>query len=234
MSYNDLYSFVPKLWKEYVSEDDLFDIINYLNNETCEIYPSKKNIFKSLELIDPKNVKVIILGQDPYIHKNEAMGMSFSVPENTKIPPSLLNIFKELKSQYPSFKIPKHGNLTKWEQQGVLLLNSVLTVKEGKSNSHSNIGWNYITGKILNMLNSKNKIIFVAWGRNAENTMKEYIENWKSIDKNIYINDKGNYLLYAPHPSPLAKGAFFNNNHFVKINEILRDWNIDIIDWNLC
>ena len=136
------------------------------------IYPSAENIFNALNYVKYEDVKVVIIGQDPYHEPNQAMGMSFSVPSETKIPPSLINIFKEIESEL-NIKCQKNGDLTRWAKQGVLLLNTVLTVRKGCANSHKNLGWEKLTAKIIQILNErKDPVVFVFWGNNAKSLMK--------------------------------------------------------------
>ena len=155
------------------------------------IYPEKDNIYNALKLTPPDKVKVVILGQDPYINPGEAHGLAFSVGEGIKIPPSLRNIYKELNADV-SMNIPKTGCLISWAKQGVLLLNTVLTVEAGKSNSHAKKGWEQFTDSIIKYLGEKeNPIIFILWGKNAHS-------------KEQYIINSRHLILKAPHPSPLS------------------------------
>ena len=183
------------------------------------IYPSAENIFNALNYVKYEDVKVVIIGQDPYHEPNQAMGMSFSVPSETKIPPSLINIFKEIESEL-NVKCQKNGDLTRWAKQGVLLLNTVLTVRKGCANSHKNLGWEKLTAKIIQILNErKDPVVFVFWGNNAKSLMN-------------LITNKWHYVLTAAHPSPLsAHNGFFGCHHFSKINEILSNNGNKEIDW---
>jgi len=184
------------------------------------IYPTMENIFSALNYVKYDDVKVVIIGQDPYHEPNQAMGMSFSVPKNEKIPPSLVNIFKEIESDL-GIKCEQNGDLSRWARQGVLLLNSVLTVRRGQANSHKNIGWIEFTSSIIKKLNEREKpVIFVLWGGNAK-SLKPLITN------------KYHYVLEAAHPSPLsAYNGFFGCKHFSKINQILLSLNETPIDWH--
>lgn len=184
------------------------------------IYPTMENIFSALNYVKYDDVKVVIIGQDPYHEPNQAMGMSFSVPKNEKIPPSLVNIFKEIESDL-GIKCEQNGDLSRWARQGVLLLNSVLTVRRGQANSHKNIGWIEFTSSIIKKLNERKKpVIFVLWGGNAK-SLKPLITN------------KYHYVLAAAHPSPLsAYNGFFGCKHFSKINQILLSLNETPIDWH--
>jgi len=196
----------------------------WLNNEykTKTIYPSPDKVFNALNLVKFDDVKVVIIGQDPYHNPKQAHGLSFSVEEDVNIPPSLQNIYKELASDLNCY-IPNNGNLTKWAKQGVLLLNSVLTVEQNKPNSHKNRGWEIVTSEIINLLNKReSSVVFLLWGSNA-----------KSIGKNIDTNK--HYVLTAVHPSPLSanQGGWFGCKHFSKTNEILKKINKTTIDWQI-
>lgn len=185
------------------------------------IYPNPNDIFNSLKHTSYKDTKVLILGQDPYHGENQAHGFAFSVQEGIKIPPSLLNIYKELNNELGCY-IPNNGYLIPWANQGVLLLNTVLTVRAHEANSHKDRGWEIFTDKVIKLLNErKDPVIFVLWGANARSKKK-------------IINNKIHYILEAPHPSPLsAHRGFFGCNHFVKINEILLKINKEPINWQI-
>lgn len=190
------------------------------NTQNLTIFPPSKDIFRALDLVNFKSVKIVILGQDPYHGLNQANGLSFSVHSDIAIPPSLKNIFLELNHDL-NIPISKHGDLTRWATQGVLLLNSVLTVEEAKPNSHLEIGWDELTNKIISKLSDRGDIIFVLWGNSAQ----------KKID---LIDLNNNSILCAPHPSPLsAYRGFFGCKHFSSINQILREKKSDEIIWNL-
>ena len=195
---------------------------NFLQKEYDNkvIYPPKEDIFKALELTSYKDTKVIILGQDPYHEKNQAQGLAFSVNENVKIPPSLKNIYKELKNDLNCY-IPNNGNLTKWAKQGVLLLNDILTVEEHKALSHKNKGWEIFTLEIIKKLNEKEKpLVFILWGNNANKKEK-------------YINNK-HLIIKSAHPSPLSVNkGFFNSKPFSKTNDFLIKNNLKPIDWQI-
>lgn len=195
---------------------------NFLQKEYDNkiIYPPKEDIFKALELTSYKDTKVIILGQDPYHEKNQAQGLAFSVNENVKIPPSLKNIYKELKNDLNCY-IPNNGNLTKWAKQGILLLNDILTVEEHKALSHKNKGWEIFTLEIIKKLNEKEKpLVFILWGNNA-------------IKKEKYINNK-HLIIKSAHPSPLSVNkGFFNSKPFSKTNDFLIKNNLKPIDWQI-
>ena len=189
--------------------------------KTKTIYPPYEDIFNAFKLTPLKNVKVVILGQDPYHEKGQAHGLAFSTPEGRPVPRSLKNIFKEIANEY-SYPIPKSGCLEKWAEQGVFLLNTVLTVEEGKANSHSKCGWQTFTNNVIEILNSQNQpIVFLLWGKQAE-LKKELITNPKHL------------VLITSHPSPFsARRGFFNSDHFKLTNEFLKDNDLGEIDWKL-
>lgn len=197
------------------------ELINFLEEEykNQTIYPSKENIFQALETCSIEDCKVVIIGQDPYHQPEQAHGLSFSVLPGVKTPPSLRNIYKELRDDL-NIDIPKTGYLMKWAKQGVLLLNTVLTVREGEPNSHKNKGWEQFTDKILVELNKQERpIIFVLWGKHAQS-------------KETLISNGQHVILKAHHPSPLsASRGFFGSKPFSKINKILEELKNEPIDW---
>lgn len=185
------------------------------------IYPKAKDIYSALRLTDYNDVKVVILGQDPYHEIGQAHGLAFSVNKNIKIPPSLENIYKELHDDIGCY-IPNNGYLIKWASQGVLLLNTVLTVEQHKANSHSGKGWEILTDKIIASLNNKDvPVVFILWGRNARNK------------KNL-INNPKHLIIESAHPSPLsAYNGFFGSKPFSKTNSFLKKNNLKEIDWQI-
>jgi len=184
------------------------------------IYPKKIEVFNAFKLTSFENIKVVILGQDPYHGSNQAHGLSFSVNYGIKIPPSLANIYKELKSDI-DFAIPSHGNLTSWADQGVLLLNATLTVRAGEPGSHQKKGWEIFTDAVIKLISDKKEnCVFLLWGNFAKSKI-----NLIDLDRHL--------VLTAAHPSPLAGGAFFGCKHFSKTNEYLKSKNISPIDWNI-
>lgn len=185
------------------------------------IYPPKDYIFNALKLTPYNNVKVVIVGQDPYHGEGEAHGLSFSVQDGIKIPPSLQNIYKELKNDL-GIEIAKTGDLTKWAEQGVLLLNSVLTVKKDIPASHKGIGWEPLTDYIIRKLNSSNKpIVFILWGNFAKS-------------KKVYITNPKHLIIESAHPSPFsANYGFFGSRPFSRTNTFLEQNKIQPIDWKL-
>ncbi len=184
------------------------------------IYPPGKMIFNAFNTTPVDQVQVVILGQDPYHNPGEAMGLSFSVPRGVRIPPSLRNIFKEIKEDIGA-DIPSHGDLTSWATQGVLLLNAILTVNHKEAGSHRKIGWQQFTGAVIQQLSSHHDhIVFMLWGNFAK-------------AKAALINDERHLILSAAHPSPLARGAFFGNRHFSQANAYLESHGRSPIDWQL-
>ena len=179
------------------------------------------DIFNALKYTAYEDVKVLILGQDPYHGPNQAHGLCFSVQKGIDKPPSLKNMFKELESDL-GIKAPSHGCLTDWTKQGILLLKTVLTVREGEPNSHKNFGWTIFTDRVIELLNDREEpVIFVLWGANARK-------------KKELIDSSRHYILEAPHPSPLsASRGFFGCRHFSKINEILISIGKTPIDWQI-
>lgn len=192
-------------------------IENEYNTKT--IFPPKDYIFNALKLTPYKDVKVVIVGQDPYHGENEAHGLSFSVQEGIKIPPSLKNIYKELYDDL-NVKPSNTGDLTRWAKQGVLLLNSVLTVEKDKPASHKNIGWEKLTDYIIKLLNNKEEpVVFILWGNFAK-TKSSLITNPKHL------------IISSPHPSPFsARYGFFGSKPFSKTNDFLIKNNLKPIDW---
>lgn len=194
-------------------------IENEYNTKT--IFPPKDYIFNALKLTPYSNTKVVIVGQDPYHGEGEAHGLSFSVQEGIKIPPSLQNIYKELNED---LKIPiaNKGDLTKWGKEGVLMLNAVLTVEKDKPASHRNMGWELLTDYIIKILNQKEEpVVFILWGNFAKEKAK-------------YITNTNHYIITSPHPSPFsARSGFFGSKPFSKTNNFLKSKNIKEIDWNI-
>lgn len=189
--------------------------------ETYTIYPPRKDIFRCMNLTTYEDVKVVILGQDPYHEPFQANGLAFSVYPGVKVPPSLVNIFKECHDDV-GIDIPNHGDLTQWAKQGVLLLNNVLTVREHQANSHRFYGWETFTLNVIKYLNKREKpIVFILWGKNA-------------IEKEKYIDTTRHLVLKSVHPSPLSSyRGFFGSKPFSKTNQFLIEHNIDPIDWQI-
>lgn len=185
------------------------------------IYPDMHDIFNALHLTAYRDVKAVILGQDPYHGPNQAYGLSFSVKEGVRTPPSLVNIYKELASDLGCY-IPDNGCLTKWAEEGVLLLNATLTVRAGQPNSHSKIGWETFTDYIIKLLNDrKDPIVFILWGNNARK-------------KKAMISNSQHYIIESVHPSPLAASrGFFGSKPFSKTNRFLESIGEEPIDWQI-
>ena len=188
---------------------------------TKTVYPQMENIFNALKYTAYRDVKVLLLGQDPYHGEGQAHGLAFSVQKGVQKPPSLKNMFKELESDL-GIKAPSHGCLTDWTKQGVMLLNTVLTVREGEPNSHKSLGWTTFTDKVISLLNQReDPVIFLLWGRNAA-------EKLPLITKNRH------YVLSCAHPSPLsASHGFLGCKHYSKVNEILKRMEKPPIHWEI-
>ena len=186
-----------------------------------QVYPSKNNIFRAFDLLVPEDLKVVVIGQDPYHGEGQAHGLSFSVEGSQKIPPSLRNIFKEIQNNFEDFEIPNHGDLSKWAKQGVLLLNRVLTVRAGKPGSHKDLGWQEITSRVVELVSSKSEhIVFFLWGSHALSIKKHIIQPQKHL------------ILESVHPSPLsAYRGFFGNQHFVKTQKYLKQHHGQGVSW---
>lgn len=197
--------------KQFINEE--------YQNYTC--YPPKSEMFKALELTPFDNVKCVILGQDPYHEAGQAMGLAFSVNKNVQIPKSLSNIFKELCAEY-DYPIPTNGDLTPWAKQGVLLLNSILSVRAHQANSHCQRGWEEYTDAILEALNKRNEpTVFMLWGNTAQTKAR-------------ILNNSKHLILRTSHPSPFAAHlGFIGCDHFKKCNAFLVKNNIEPIDWRL-
>lgn len=211
-----------KILCEEFKKEYYLKIREFLKTEyrTHVIYPPMFDIFNALKYTSYENTRVVILGQDPYHEEGQAHGLSFSVKRGVKIPPSLVNIYKELKSDL-GVETPSHGDLSSWAEQGVLLLNATLTVRQGMANSHQNIGWSIFTDQVIKLLNeSKNPTVFILWGGNARSKKK-------------YITNKNHLIIESAHPSPLsAYNGFFGSRPFSRANEFLSSNGREIIDWN--
>lgn len=184
------------------------------------VYPPDADIFNAFKLTSPDNLKVVIIGQDPYHGENQAHGLCFSVLKGNKIPPSLRNIYKELIADIPDFEAPAHGDLSSWAEQGVLLLNTVLTVEHSQAHSHKKVGWEMFTDSVISTINTEfENVIFLLWGAPAQKKAK-------------LIDGQRHFILEAVHPSPLsAHRGFFGCKHFSKTNEILTSIGKEEIDW---
>lgn len=211
-------------WREFINnelkETYMINLSNRIKQDRLDhiVYPPKNLVFNAFKLTPFDKVKVVMLGQNPYFNEGQAMGLAFSVPSNITTPPSLINIGKELRYEYG--KDVKLNDLTPWAKQGVLLLNTSLTVLAGDSTSHLDIGWEIFTNKVIETLShNRSNIIFCLWGNPAR-------AKAKLIDKTKHL------VLESPHPSPLsATRGFFGNGHFKQINKYLLDNNLSEIDW---
>lgn len=199
-------------------------IKTFLKNEMAAgktIYPPGALIFNAFEMVPLTQVKVVILGQDPYHGAGQAHGLSFSVPLTEKIPASLRNVYKELTEDIPGFKAPKHGNLEAWAKQGVFLLNAALTVEAQKAASHQKIGWTHFTDAVIKKVSDEcDGVVFMLWGAYAK-------QKATLIDKNKHL------VLEAAHPSPLAGNSFLGNKHFSQANAYLKTKGKTEIDWTI-
>ena len=216
---NDWDDVLASVWNSNGFHNFMNIVKEKYRENTC--FPEYNNIFNALKLTPYKDVKVVILGQDPYHGTGEAHGLSFSVQKGVKKPPSLKNIFKELKDDL-GYDEPADGDLTSWAKQGVLLLNSVLTVEKDKAASHKDLGWNFLTDHIIKLLNQKQEpVVFILWGNFARNK-KEFITNHKHL------------IIESPHPSPFsANSGFFGSKPFSKTNNFLIKNNITPVNFNL-
>jgi uracil-DNA glycosylase len=219
---------IEESWKQVLKNEFtkpyFLEAVTFLRTERAlnkTIYPPGQLIFNAFNTTPFSNVKVVLLGQDPYHGPGQAHGLSFSVQPGIKPPPSLVNIFKELQSDI-GVPIPNHGNLTHWAEQGVLLLNAALTVRAAEPMSHSKIGWTNFTDSVISIISAaKENIVFLLWGKYAQ-------------EKQMLIDETKHLVLKAAHPSPFsANNGFFGCRHFSKTNEYLTRNNIDPIDWKL-
>ncbi|AXX96384.1 uracil-DNA glycosylase [Arcobacter ellisii] len=213
-------------WEDVINLEKEKEYYEKLKNEidkryeTSTVFPEKQNIFKAFSLTKLENLKVVILGQDPYHGFGQAQGLAFSTPSNIKNPPSMVNILKEINDDLGKKSICEDGDLTSWAKQGVMLLNTILTVEEGKPKSHHNLGWEIFTDNIIKYISdNKENVIFILWGSPA-------------IAKTKLINKSKHHILTAPHPSPLSSyRGFFGCKHFSKTNEILTNLKKEAINW---
>ena len=213
-------------WEKLIEVEEQKDYFKKLKDEidkryeTSNVFPEKQNIFKAFSLTSFDNLKVVILGQDPYHGFGQAQGLSFSTPANIKNPPSMVNILKEINDDLQKKSFCEDGDLTPWAKDGVLLLNTILTVEESKPKSHHNLGWEIFTDNIIKYISDNKKdIVFILWGSPA-------------IAKTKLIDTKKHHILSSPHPSPLSSyRGFFGCKHFSKTNEILRNLGKEQINW---
>ena len=221
-------------WQTVIANEQQQTYFQQLSAEVAQqrangevIFPADSDVFSAFSTLDLAEVKVVILGQDPYhgvgaSGESQAHGLAFSVRKGIKVPPSLVNIYKELSQDIANFTTPNHGNLMAWAAQGVLLLNTVLTVKQGQAHSHAKLGWESFTDKIIAGINQHNNgCVFMLWGSHAQKKGKN-------------INLQKHLVLNGPHPSPLsAYRGFFGCQHFSKANHWLREHNLAEIDWRI-
>ena len=212
-----------EILKDEYQKDYFKNIAMFVNKEYREktIFPPKSNILRAFKLTDYDNVKVVILGQDPYHGSNEANGLAFAVSKGVRLPPSLQNIYKELYNDL-GITVSTNGDLEKWAREGVLLLNSVFTVEKDKPASHKNIGWEQFSDEVIKKVNEKNTpVVFILWGSFAKSKAK-------------YITNPIHLVITSPHPSPFsAYSGFFGSKPFSRTNEFLRKNNIKEIDWKI-
>lgn len=213
-----------ELLKDEFKKDYYLRLRQFLINEykTQSIFPGMYDIFNAFKYTSYNDVKAVIIGQDPYHGVGQAHGLCFSVKKGVAPPPSLVNIFKEIKSDVGIDNMGKHGELTKWAKNGVLLLNNVLTVREAQANSHKNAGWEQFTDNVIALLDQREKpMVFLLWGANARAKTK-------------IIKNPNHLILTCAHPSPLsAYNGFFGCRHFSKANEFLKAHGINEIDWSI-
>ena len=224
---------IKPYWQQIFKQEQSQDYYCQLQTEIAEqraqgitIFPEQDDVFRAFEFCDLADINVVILGQDPYHGMvdqiPQAHGLAFSVQNGIKVPPSLVNIYKELTTDIEGFVTPNHGNLTAWAEQGVLLLNTVLTVQQGKAHSHAKLGWETYTDKIIEQINQHNEAcVFMLWGAHAQK-------------KGRTIDERKHLILTGPHPSPLsAYRGFFGCQHFSKANVWLVNHHKSAIDWRL-
>lgn len=208
-----------EILKDEFKKQYYLDLREFLKKEysTRKVYPSMYDIFNSLKMTAYEDVKVVIIGQDPYHQPGQAHGLAFSVKKGVRIPPSLVNIYKEIENDL-GITPPDHGCLTEWAQRGVLLLNAVLTVREGEANSHRNRGWEIFTDRVISILNEREEpVVFILWGNNARSKKK-------------LITGKQHHVIEGVHPSPLsAHRGFFGGKFFSKANSFLKE----PVDWSI-
>lgn len=217
------------IWHDVIGEEKklsyFVDTLNFVESERSAgktIYPPSKDVFNAFRYTEFSDVKVVILGQDPYHGPSQAHGLCFSVLPGVRTPPSLVNIYKELAQDIDGFEIPQHGFLQSWAEQGVLLLNTVLTVEQGKAHSHSKTGWEAFTDKVIEAINMHQQgVVFLLWGAHAQK-------------KGRFIDRSKHHVLTAPHPSPLsAHRGFLGCKHFSQANQLLTAQGKEPINWHL-
>ena len=218
---------INSTWKAVLQDEFdqpyFVDLTNFIRSEIAggkRVFPPGPLIFNAFEKTPFDKLKVVILGQDPYHGAGQAHGLAFSVPRGVRQPPSLVNIFKEIKTDL-GIEPPSHGNLEHWAEQGVFLLNAILTVRESEAASHSKSGWGRFTDAVIRKISSeKSGVVFILWGNFAR-------------QKKALIDTSKHFVLESAHPSPLSMSSFFGCKHFSKTNEILRKQGLEEIDWRL-
>ncbi len=218
---------MPYSWSQLIEEESAKPYFRELQSflktqrKNQEVFPPEKEVFSAFELTPFENVKVVVLGQDPYHGDGQAHGLSFSVKKGIKIPPSLANIYKELHADL-GVKIPEHGNLEKWAKQGVLLLNTVMTVRKAEAGSHQGKGWEIFTDRVIEVLSTqKSGLVFILWGSPSQ----------KKASK---VNPEHHHLILSPHPSPLSSyRGFFGSKPFSRTNEFLKNSGQYPIEWSI-
>ena len=218
---------IESSWKAILSEefakpyfDDIFDKLLDEKENGNTVYPPSDKIFQAFDRTPLDDVKAVIIGQDPYHNPGQAMGLCFSVPKTMKRPPSLLNIYKEINRDL-GYNIPTHGDISVWADQGVLLLNAMLTVRKNDPGSHRKIGWQQFTDAVISKISEEREnVVFLLWGNFAKG-------------KKVLIDENKHLILESAHPSPLAGKAFQGNGHFSKTNNYLIEHGIEPIDWKL-
>ncbi|RUO42968.1 uracil-DNA glycosylase [Aliidiomarina taiwanensis] len=223
-----LFDYFPRSWRAAITQPDItaeleacWQAVQKERAQGIRIYPDNDHIFAALAAVAPEHVRVVILGQDPYHQAGQAHGFAFSVPKGIKVPPSLRNMYKALAVDYPGFKTPEHGCLTGWAEQGVLLLNTVFTVRDSAAGSHQQLGWQTLTQAILKHIAAGPPVVFMLWGKHAQNALK-------GIDTSKHC------VLTGVHPSPLsAYRGFFEQEHFRKANDFLTAQGKGVINWSL-
>ncbi len=214
-----------KILRDEFEKDYMIKLKEFLKEEKeagHKVYPKGSDIFNAFNHTSFDNLKAVILGQDPYHGANQAFGLSFAVQKGITVPPSLKNIYKELQTDIPGFTIPNHGDLSKWADQCVLLLNATLTVQAGKPGSHQKKGWEIFTDTVIRKISEeKEGVVFLLWGKFAQ-------------AKSELIDDQKHYILKAAHPSPYsADNGFFGCKHFSKTNDLLKSQGKEPIDWQI-
>ena len=216
-------------WRDLLSDEkqqayfqETLAYVEQRRNEGITVYPPKEEVFNAFRCPEFAQINVVIIGQDPYHGPDQAHGLCFSVKPNIKPPPSLVNIYKELYTDIDGFTMPTHGYLQSWAEQGVLLLNTVLTVEAGQAHSHKHLGWEQFTDAVIEKINSRSQgIVFLLWGAHAQ-------KKGKNIDTTKH------FILSAPHPSPLsAHRGFFGCRHFSKANQLLAQQGKTTINWQV-